>query len=97
MKKTFDILLDDDFDLQIKDGDLVIGDASSQNVKMLLLASQGEYKDHPEVGIGIEKSKNGAITRFMERDIRIQLENDGFDLEELTINEKGIGVKGSYE
>ena len=91
-----DLILTQDYDLQIKNGDFVIGDSQEQNVELMLMSKQGEFKLNPEAGCNILSAKNGVIGRLLDREIRIQLEADGFQLENLTITEKGIDVSGTY-
>ena len=92
-----DLLLDDDGDLKIINGDFVIGEAEVQSVERLLISKPGEWKEFPQVGCDIKKSMNGSIGRFLERNVRVQLESDGFSIEKLNITEKGIELKGGYE
>ena len=91
-----DILLEND-DLQILNGDFFVGDSQNQSVELLLKSMQGEWKEYPEAGCGLLKTQNGVIDRFFQRNISVQLEADGFIIEKLTINEKGIELKGNYE
>lgn len=92
-----DLLLDENGDLKIVNGDFVIGDASEQSVEQLLISKPGEWKEFPQVGCNIQKSRNGKIDRFLERNIRVQLESDGFKVGKLNVTEQGIELKGSYE
>lgn len=85
-----------DFDIVTENGDFKISDSQSQSVEMLLLSKQGEWKQHPEAGCDIMKAKNGIIDRFLDREIRVQLDADGFQLERLNITEKGIEINGEY-
>jgi len=48
-----DILLDDNFDLVISDGDLVVGESTRQHQKLLLMTEKGELRDTPTRGVGI--------------------------------------------
>lgn len=91
-----DILLEND-DLQMVNGDFFVGDSQSQSVELLLGTLQGEWKQHPEAGCGLSKAQNGIIDRFLNRNIRVQLQADGFSVENLTINEQGIDLSGNYE
>lgn len=91
-----DIILEND-DLKIINGDFFAGDSQSQSVELLLKSMQGEWKEFPDAGCGVEKAQNGVIDRFFQRNIRVQLEADGFAIEKLHINEKGIELKGKYE
>lgn len=92
-----DILLDNTGDLAIVGGDFVIGNSKEQSVEQILINSAGEFKEFPQVGCGIKKQKNGVISRFIERNIRVQLEADGFNVEKLTLTENGLDLKGDYE
>jgi hypothetical protein len=83
-------------DLAVRDGAMAIGPIDAQNVEILFALSQGELKISPLTGIGIARSRNGAVDRFVERDIRVQLEADGFKLKRLTVGEDGITVEGEY-
>lgn len=91
-----DVLLEDD-DLKIVNGDFFVGKSQNQSVELLLKSMQGEWKEHPEAGCGLYKAQNGVIDRFFQRNIRVQLEADGFFVETLNINKKGIELKGKYE
>ena len=92
-----DLLLDENGDLAIVNGDLLIGDASTQSVQLILTSKPGEWKEFPLVGCDIERALNGAISRFLEQNIRVQLEADYFKIEKLQITEKGIDLNGTYE
>lgn len=86
----------DDYDLEIAGGDFKISDSQGQSAELLLLSRQGEWKQHPEAGCDIQKAKNGAIDRFLDRSMRVQLEADGFQIERLNLTEKGIELHGGY-
>ncbi len=92
-----DFLLDENGDLKIVNGDFVIGDAEEQTVERILISKPGEWKEYPQVGCDIQKAFNGVIDRFLERNVRVQLESDGFEIEKLNITEGGIELKGSYD
>lgn len=91
-----DILLEND-DLQVVNGDFFVGDSQNQSVEWLLKTMQGEWKQHPEAGCGLSKAQNGVIDRFLNRNIRVQLQADGFFVEKLNIGENGLEIKGNYE
>lgn len=85
-----------DYDIEIANGDFKISDSQSQNVELILYSKQGEWKQHPSVGCDILQAKNGSIDRFLDREIRVQLDADGFQLERLSITEKGMEINGEY-
>ncbi len=92
-----DILLAENNDLKIENGDFVIGDSTDQNVELILRIAPGELKEHLETGVAIDRAISGNIDRFLDRTIRVQLEADGYEIETLKINENGITIEGSYE
>ena len=53
-----DILLDKTGDLDIQNGDIVIGYSDNQHQEHILLANKGDYKQFPELGVGINKMLN---------------------------------------
>jgi hypothetical protein len=83
-------------DLAIAGGALVIGEADAQRVEMIVALTQGDLKSSPLTGVGIGRSRGGATGRFVERDIRVQLEADGFKISRLTVGEQGITIEGEY-
>lgn len=92
-----DILLDENNDLKIVNGDFLIGESTNQNVELLFKTSPGEWKEHIETGIAIQRSNNGNLDRFLDRTIRVQMEADGYNIEKLVINELGVSIDGQYE
>lgn len=92
-----DIIIDDEFDLIFTNGDFLVDNSKDQSVQMLLLSAQGEWKEHPEAGADIRRAQNGVIDQLLERNIRVQLEADKFNLDKLTINENGFQISGDYE
>lgn len=92
-----DFLLDAEGDLNIENGDFVLGESDFQHLELILKSEQGQWKEHPELGANLHKAQSGVIDRFLNRDIRVQLEADGFALDELNITEMGIEVTGKYD
>jgi hypothetical protein len=91
------ILLNETGDIAVANGGMVIGDTSQQAVQLLFTGAQGEWKEHPTMGIGIKRIQHGAIDRFLDRTIRVQLEGIGFDVKKLDITEKGIELEGDFK
>ena len=93
-----DILLDENGDLQIKDGDLVIGTSDAQHQHDLLVARKGDYREHPTIGIDIfswvDDDEPGSLVREMyrefQRDGMTVTKNDGI------VNGKVI-IEGNYD
>lgn len=92
-----DVILGSNQDLKIHKGDFAIGDSTEQNVELIFISTPGEWKEHIETGISIERSANGNLERFLDRTIRVQMEADGYKISKLAITETGVSIDGSYE
>jgi len=71
-------------DLQIVNGDFVIGDASLQNQKLLLFAAPGNYKQYPTVGVDIMDFLKDDNQADMIRTIEQQFTLDGMNVQQLS-------------
>lgn len=75
-----DILLGNDFDLSFEDGDFKKGEDSEQRVLLILDSNQGNWKQWPTIGVGINGMLNGSITTSLNRIIQLQLASDSLKL-----------------
>ncbi len=90
-----DFLFDDD--LVIKDGDFAIGESDNQHVKHILLASKGEYKASPELGVGIENMLNTDDPMEYLIEAKKNLEYDGMKVNNISFTEEQtISVDAKY-
>jgi hypothetical protein len=87
-----DLLLDENGDLKCVNGDFAVGDANQQNVQLILATSPGDWKASPTTGAGLIKTYQGNLTGFAKRNIKIQLEADGYNVISISENENGINV-----
>ncbi|OXA83668.1 hypothetical protein [Flavobacterium columnare] len=91
-----DFVLDKDNDLMFANGDFFVANSDQQHLELILNSQQGEWKENPDLGVNLIKSQSGLIDRFLKRNIKVQLEADGFDIEILNIGTTGIELKGQY-
>ena len=91
-----DIMCDEDGDLVCLDGDLVIGDGTFGHQRDLMLSCEGDYKQFPQAGIGIEGYLNAEDAGEMLRKIRMQCKLDGMQLSEVSFNGTELILKGNY-
>ncbi len=93
-----DFSADNTDDLQIKNGDFVVGHSNEQHQKHILLANKGEYKEFPEVGVGIAQMI--ADDRYTEIliETKKQLEYDGMEIDDISLDEYGkMLIEGIYK
>jgi hypothetical protein len=77
-----DLLLDDSMDLKIANGDFVIDRSDEQQQEVILLATEGDFKQHPDVGVGLEGFIHDEDIEGMVAKVRAQYSADG-----MTVNE----------
>lgn len=72
-----DLLLNDSFDLLVKNGDLVIGDSNVQHQNILLLSQPGSFKENPDIGVGIENYLMDDDSAGLKDKVREEFTKDG--------------------
>lgn len=77
MTNHTDILLDENYNLLAKNGDLVTGDMLIQQQALLLSTGEGEWKQSPVVGVSLNSFLLDESELEAFRRIRIQFKSDG--------------------
>ncbi|MCX6281472.1 MAG: hypothetical protein NTU51_05890 [Bacteroidetes bacterium] len=83
-------------DLASEDGDFAIGDSTRQHQVDLLVANEGEYKQFPVTGVGIEGFLLDEDKTDMIRKIRSQFTRDGMSVLKVTAI-GGININAQYK
>lgn len=79
-----DILLDENGDLAIANGDFVIGDSIDQEVAALLQLNKGELKEFPILGPNLIELINSNTSELeLKQIIKTELKRDGKSYQEL--------------
>jgi len=85
-----DVILDNNLDLSIANGDFVVDDAEQQNQELILAAQQGAYRNSPLVGVGITNYLKSSFTVAnvdkLRQKIRLQMQYDGYQTVNVQIN-----------
>jgi hypothetical protein len=85
-----DIMLDENMDLAIVDGDFVVDDADEQIQQLVLIATQGSFRQSPLTGVAIVKYLKAqftpALVDQLKQKIQLQLQYDGFSSVTTVIN-----------
>ncbi len=93
-----DILTDENGDLSFKNGDLDIGFSDNQHQEHILIANKGEYKEFPELGVGIHQmiGDDDFISVLIET--KKNLEYDGMKINNVKFEENGkLNIDGKYK
>ncbi len=93
-----DILLDKETDdLRIENGDFVIGRSDEQNQKLILISEKGEWKEFPELGVGIDKMLDNEEYNPMLISAKKNLQYDGMQIRNISFTEEGkLKIDGNY-
>lgn len=93
-----DIVLDDQNDILIENGDFIIGDTDNQNQKLIVIANKGEFKEFPEVGVGIQNMLSDDDPTDVLIEIKRQLEYDGMQIDDVSLTQDGkLIIDGKYQ
>lgn len=93
-----DIMLDDNNELAIIAGDLVVSDSRYQHIRHLMEAEKGYYKFDPKSGMGLNNIINDELAvEEVLRIVRFEAEADGFKFTKLVMSNLGnIEIEGDY-
>lgn len=84
MDSQRDIMLDQDDDLQIANGDFVIGESLLQEVGIIIRLNSGELKSDPVLGPNLVQLLNSkADTQDVEERVRLHLQRDNKSFDEV--------------
>ena len=79
-----DILLDNNDDLAIENGDFLLGESLDQEVGIIIRLNQGDLKSDPILGPGLFRMINSNATDAEVKDkIKLHLERDGKNYEDI--------------
>lgn len=94
-----DLMLNDDFDLKLVNGDFATGVSDVQHQQVLLILEPGSLKSDPGVGVGIGSYINDDQSpEVLKKSIQKQFEADGMTITKLQISNKNdITLKAEYK
>jgi DNA-binding response OmpR family regulator len=83
--------------MQVRNGDFVVGDATKQHQRSLIMNHKGEYKQHLTTGAGAADYLDDENPDELIRELRRQLVQDGQTVNDIVITATGLGVDASYK
>jgi hypothetical protein len=93
-----DILLNKTGDLDIQNGDIVIDYSDNQHQEHILLANKGDYKEFPELGVGINNMLNEDDFLPFLIEAKKNLQYDGMRINNIKFEENGnLNIDGYYQ
>ncbi|RTL47463.1 MAG: hypothetical protein EKK39_14255 [Sphingobacteriales bacterium] len=91
-----DILLDNNLDIAIQNGDFVVGECTQQNQQLLLMAGKGTFKEFPTTGVGLNDFIESEDTVGLLREVKAQFSADGMTVNSLGFNNSKLVVDAHY-
>lgn len=81
-----DILIDESRELVIGTTDFDVGESDQQHVEHILVADSGHFRQHPTLGVGIDKNINASLNRQeLKQNIKLQLKNDNYQINQVIV------------
>ena len=93
-----DILLDNTGDLEAQNGDFVLGYSDNIHQEHILMATKGEFKEFPEIGVGLNRMLGDDDYISFLIDAKKNLEYDGMKINNIKFEENGnLNIDGYYK
>jgi len=73
-----DILLTDDYELSIKNGDFEVSESDSQNINLILQIEKGQFRNSPLIGANITNLISGNLNYKLKDVISKEISKDGY-------------------
>jgi len=87
MALVSDLLLDENYDLLINNGDFVVGPSDQQSILIIANTTLGSYKQFPLLGLQIiNYSASSGNGQSLSTNLRSQLTTDGFRVNSINID-----------
>lgn len=75
-----DYILDESFDIIIRDNDFVVDDADRTNKVVNIMANKGHFNQYPRIGCNIQQELNGILNQNVRRRILESFKLDKYNL-----------------
>lgn len=97
-REVFDMILGDDDDLVVRNGDWVIGESTEQHIKAILIANKGEFRDVPFFGVGLNGYlKEDGQQVVLKREIEKMMTLDGMQVNKIQVSNSLYEIEGFYK
>ena len=92
-----DILINQDGSPQVKNGDFAVGVSDMQHASLLINSEKGEFRHQPLLGVGVANYINDERpSTLLSQAIRTNIEADGGNIGELTVQGGNINLEVNY-
>ncbi len=89
-----DILLDENKDLKIENGDFAFGDSFEQDVEIIMSLTKGDLKSDAVLGVDLIKNINSNISETgLKQKIRLNLQRDNKKVGKISVENGTINIE----
>jgi hypothetical protein len=90
-------IADEDGDLDFSSGDIGKGETTTLHQRRLLMASKGEYKQYPTIGVGVTDFILDEVgDDELKQIVTTEFENDGMTIKQLSLINGQLTTKAGY-
>jgi hypothetical protein len=91
-REQIDIMLDDTEDLFVDSvsGDFAMVESTGQHQRQLILNNKGDFKEFPDMCVGVENYMDDEGKSALIRAIAIEFMQDGMDVKDLSPNADSV-------
>lgn len=87
-----DILLDENYNPIIENGDFMIGNDMQQRVELNLISNKGDWREFPTIGAGIRSHSHGSDPKKILREIKVALRQDNISPDVVKWTNEGLEI-----
>jgi hypothetical protein len=92
-----DIILDENYQVAINNGDFIIDVSDVQQQNLLLICDKGDWKESPTVCVGVQRWLNDDEPEDLLAEIKKEFQRDGMTVNDLTLtDDKILNVDANY-
>lgn len=86
-----DIILDDNYDIKIVNGDFNVSASDNQHLALITVTNTGQWKENPFVGLGMSNNLGSNLSASeIKSQAQQQYEADGYTIHSITIVDNEI-------
>jgi hypothetical protein len=90
------IQIGSDYDILVENGSTRIGDVQPQNQALIVVSNPGEWKQHPEMGVGIESWVLDDNPGNLRAEVKRHLKSDDFKVDRVTLENGELRIGAKY-
>jgi hypothetical protein len=92
-----DLLLNDNGDLIVVNGDLSMGESTLQHQRLLLVTTKGDWRESPLAGVGTAAYLKDESAGELLSEIKKEFEKDGMQVSKVNLVDENIIVNAIYQ